>query len=599
MPSSPTNFADVARPAAGKHAWAGAIILALAPLWLLGMFDRGLWTPDEPREADIAWRMSQQSERSIPSLAGTPFLEKPPLTYWLAGASTAAFGDSAALVRLPNLLYALMLAAAIGTLAARMAGRQAALVATLISASALLSYRVLSWLAPDAALLAGSAVALLGAYSGYTASASARKFWGYTLMHAGAAMGFMAKSAPGWLVPALALLTLIGWERRWSELRRWELYAGAALQALLIGPWILAVAATSGGADSLRVLFWENLAGRFAALAATPGHDYAQGHLNWWGKYFSELPVYLLPWTLLAAAAVVRAARALRSGHASHAPTAGTPWRFAVCAFLPFLGVLSLAATARDVYAAPAILGFALLVALWADALPRRATRFDAACLTATRWLVALIACLCAAFLGLLAAAESQVAIRTADGVVALAVVPLTLLTLHFAAALQRAHKYSASIAATYAAYALAFTVTGLLVLPVIDRWQDLAALARRIERDSAGRELAVLNPDETTIAILDHRLRMSYATLSPPRDAAARVVADWLHQHAGEGRVLVMLPGHAPGEVSRLISRWQPLAVPDDGLAGALAAAGSVRISARYELPQGRRYALLSAARP
>ena len=70
-------------------------------------------------------------------------------------------------------------------------------------------------------------------------------------MHAGAAIGFMAKSGPGWLVPALALLTLIVWERRWSELRRWELYAGLVLQALIIGPWLLAVARSAHGADAV------------------------------------------------------------------------------------------------------------------------------------------------------------------------------------------------------------------------------------------------------------------------------------------------------------------------------------------------------------
>ena len=572
-------------------------MLALAPLWLLGMFDRGLWTPDEPREADIAWRMSQQTERSIPSLAGSPFLEKPPLTYWLAAASTSAFGDSAALVRLPNLLYALIVAAAVGTLAARMAGKDAALVAALIAASALLSYRVAIWLAPDAALLAGAAVALLGAYTGYTAGAGVRKFWGYTLMHAGAAFGFMAKSAPGWLVPALALGALIVWERRWSELRRWELYVGAVLQALLIGPWIMAVAATPGGAESLRVFFWDNLAGRFTALAATPGHDYAQGHINWWGKYLFELPVYLLPWTLLAAAALARAWRELRSGAAARAARASTPWRFCVCACLPFLLVLSLAVTARDVYAAPAVLGFALLIALWANALHRRASRFDEACLTGTRWLVALIACAFAALLGIFAAAEHHPAIMAADLTVAVAVVPLALVALRFAASLQRSKKYSASIAATYAAYALAFTVTGLLVMPVIDRWQDLGVLARQIHSDSAGGALAVLDPDETTIAILDHRLRTTYTALAAPRGDATPVVAGWFRDHGGQGHVLVMLPGHAPGDISRLIDRWYPLALADDGVAGALAADGSARISARYELPQGRRYALLSAA--
>jgi 4-amino-4-deoxy-L-arabinose transferase-like glycosyltransferase len=598
MPTHSENLADLTRPAARKPAWPGLLLLALAPLWLLGMFDRGLWTPDEPREADISWRMSLQSDRSIPHLAELPFLEKPPLTYWLAATSIAAFGDSAALERLPNLLYALIVATAIGTLAARMAGRDAALVAGLMAGSALISYRVAVWLATDAALLAGCAVALLGAYSGYTSSAGSRKFWGYTLMHAGAAFGFMAKSAPGWLVPALALGTLIMWEKRWSELRRWELYAGAALEALMIGPWILDVAGSPGGAESLRVLFWDNLAGRFTTLAASSAHDYAQGHVNWWAKYLVELPVYLLPWTLLAAAALARARDEVRvQATALHPVTTGTSWRFAVCAFLPFLIVLSLAATARDVYAAPAMLGFALLVSLWVSALRRKATRFDVACLALTRYLIVAIACVLAVLLGLFAAAERDLSIVIADLVVAVAVVPLTLIALRFAATLQRSKEFAASIAASYAAYALALTLAGLLVFPVIDRWQDLGALARRIQRDCVGCELAVLDADETTIAMLDHRLRTTFTTLSAGPVEAPGVVAAWLGSHGALAHVLVLLPGHAPGDVSRLMGRWYPLGPSDDGLAGALAASGSARISMRYELPQGRRYALLSAA--
>ena len=581
-----------------QYSWPGVVILALAPLWLLGMFDRGLWTPDEPREADISWRMSQQSERAIPHLAGTPFLEKPPLTYWLAATSIAAFGDSAGPARLPNLLYALIVVLATGTLAARTAGREPALVAALLAGSALIAYRVSVWLAPDAALLAGCAVALLGASPGYASPAGSRKFWGYTLMHAGAAFGFMAKSAPGWLVPALALGTLILWERRWSELRRWELYAGAALQMIMIGPWILAVAGTPGGAESLRVFLWDNVMGRFTALAPTPGHLYAQGHRNWWGKYLIELPVYLLPWTVLMVAPLARAWTEVRlRATAAHHVTVATPWRFAVCAFLPFLIVLSLAATARDVYAAPAMLGFSLLVALWASALRHGCSRLDAICLALTRYVIGALACVLAIVLGILAAAERDPSIVIADLVVAAGVVPVTLMALRFAATLQRSKDYAASIAASYAAYAIAFTLTGLLVLPVIDRWQDLGALARRIERDCVGCELAVLDADETTIAMLDHRLRTAFTALSARPDEAPAVVARWLGSHGAQAHVLVLLPGHAAGDVTRLMGRWYPLGASDDGLAGAVAATGSARISRRYELPQGRRYALLSAA--
>src|SRR5207237_1500134 len=143
------------------------IVLALAPLWFTGMFGRGLWTPDEPREADIAWRMSRQSDRTLPQLAGTPFLEKPPLSYWMSGAAISLFGDSAAAERAPNLLYAAVTAVAVGALALAMdTGADAALIAALVAASALTAFRVGVWLAPDACLLAGNALALLGAWRG-------------------------------------------------------------------------------------------------------------------------------------------------------------------------------------------------------------------------------------------------------------------------------------------------------------------------------------------------------------------------------------------------------------------------------------------------
>ncbi|HEU5442910.1 MAG TPA: glycosyltransferase family 39 protein, partial [Steroidobacteraceae bacterium] len=298
--------------ATSARSWILLVLLALAPMWLIGTLDRGAWTPDEPREADIAWRMSVQDQWVLPQLANRPFLEKPPLSYWMSAASMRLFGPSVRAARAPNLLYAATTALAIGALGWAMDGAAAAIVAALVAGSALTTFQVTVWLAPDACLLAGCAVSLLGAYLGYTAAPGRRKLYGYLLMHAGAAVGFMAKSAPGWLVPALALLTLIAWERRWSELRRPELYAGLLLQAIAIGPWIVAVAHSPHGAESLQILFWYNLAGRFAHIAAPAAYRYSAGHANSAGKYFIELPVYLLPWTALAAAAAWHARDRLR-----------------------------------------------------------------------------------------------------------------------------------------------------------------------------------------------------------------------------------------------------------------------------------------------
>lgn len=117
------------------------VLLALAPLWILDMFDRGYWTPDEPREADIAWRMSVQSDHTLPQLADSRFLEKPPLSYWLSAVAMRLFGDSAPAARLPNLFYAIVTALAIWLLVQSMAGAAAAITAGIISGSALTSTR--------------------------------------------------------------------------------------------------------------------------------------------------------------------------------------------------------------------------------------------------------------------------------------------------------------------------------------------------------------------------------------------------------------------------------------------------------------------------
>jgi 4-amino-4-deoxy-L-arabinose transferase-like glycosyltransferase len=570
------------RPGSAAHRWVVRVLLALAPIWLIGVLDRGLWTPDEPREADIAWRMSQQSDWTLPQLAGTPFLEKPPLSYWMSAEGLRLFGESAAAARAPNVLYAVVTAVAIGALAFSMAGSSAAVVAALVTSTAIIVFRVTSWLAPDACLLAGCALSLLGAWLGFSAAPGRRKLLGYCLMHVGAAVGFMAKSAPGWMAPALALATLIAWERRWSELRRWELYAGLLLQALIIGPWIVAVAHQPQGEEALVALFWHNVVGRFTKVAAPAALDYTTGHRNVPGKYFLELPVYLLPWTLLVAAALRRAWDRVRVPG-----PAGTPWRFAVSAALPFL-----AATARDIYSAPALLGFGLLVALWLTDARLSATRFDKLALRWTRWLVTIIACGFALFPAILALASGRPGYLVAT-VSALLVV---FGTARLAARAQASGYVPLSFGWTFTSYVTALCLLGIATFPAINRWHDLGSLARRIRADSGQQELALLTPDETTIAMLDDRLRTPFTVLTTggPIADQEQAVTRWFNVHGSRARILVLLPGHAPGELTHLLARVHPVQPPDDGMAGQLVASGVAAVLRRYEVPQGRRYALL-----
>jgi hypothetical protein len=131
-------------------------------------------------------------------------------------------------------------------------------------------------------------------------------------------------------------------------------------------------------------------------------------------------------------------------------------------------------------------------------------------------------------------------------------------------------------------------------LFPTIDRWQDLPLLARQIHSDTEQASLALLNPDETTIAMLDRGLRTPFTVLTTEANSPQKVVRDWFASRGKRGRVLVLLPGHASGELTPLLERVQRYHPAGDGIAGELTVGGVADIVRRYRLPHGRRYALL-----
>ncbi len=558
------------------------LVALLLALWCVGMFGRGYWTPDEPREADIAWRMSWQRDLAVPLLAGEAFCEKPPLTYWLSAVPIKLFGPQAWAARLPNLLYAVITALSIGALATRCAGRLAGGVAAAAMATLLLSYQTAIWLATDAPLLAAVSVALLGAYRGYHATHRAERLRGYLLMHAALGVGFLCKSAAAWMVPALTLLTLSLWERRLRELMRWELYLGLLLQAALILTWVGFVYAGPEGAAHLKIFFWNNLVGRFTEGYAPAELQYAAAHRNTPGKYLIELPVYLFPWTLLVAAAVRRAWRA-RDSRADDFRAV----RFGTAIFLPSLAVLSIAATARNIYLAPALPGVALLLAWWVKTTLGAPDAWDAHALRGTAALLLISAILGAAGVGL-AGFDGWATMSSRASYLFIAFVGLGT-SVSFAlrawgAARTRPLEGHWSLLVAYVAL---LTLPASQLYAQVDQWQDLRLLGQVVAADTDGKPLILLEPDETTRAFVDMYASPRATLATTPAAAAAAAVA----QH---GFILVQLPGRAGPRQTRLAALH--LSPPNESMAEQLPwlAASPLQIVSTPSLPNGRRYALL-----
>ena len=563
-------------------------------IWCVGILGRGYWTPDEPREADLAWRMSWQSEKAVPLLAGEAFCEKPPLTYWLAAVPIRLLGAASWAARLPNLLYAMITALGVGLLTRRIAGPLAGAVGAAAMSTFLLSYQVAIWLATDAPLLAAVSIALLGAHQGFYATRSSERLRGYLLMHAALGLGFLCKSAIAWMVPAMAIVTLAIWEKRWRELLRWELYVGLLVQAAIILTWVGFVYAGTDGPAHLKIFFWNNLVGRFTRIDAPDGLQYAAAHRNFPGKYLLELPVYLAPWTLLVIAA---ARRAWRQRAASIDDT--RPVRFALAASLPPLAVLSMAATARNIYFAPALPGIAVLLAWWARELRQGADLWDVRLLRGTAGMLLLGVAVFAAAL----AATGAEAWNSMSSHVEFIVI--SALGLGIAASLAIRAWRAARDQVLRALLSLLLAYCALLAGPAsqlyarVDTWQDLASIARAIDHDANGKPLILFAPDETTRAIIDMYARTQVGLIPGPIDAAAIERLRTVVAAAPQSRIVVQLPGRT----NLIAQRFAPYlglrrssdAHPPQGESELpWAGAAQLRIAASYALPNGRRYALL-----
>ncbi len=223
---------------------ATAVLLAL--VFALLLFRLGaipLTGPDEPRYARVAVEMHRAGAWVTPTLAGEPWLEKPPLYYWLAGAFYSVLGENETAARLPSVLATLLLVGATALFGARLYGTAAGLHAGFAAGLALLPF-VYGHAASMDMLLAATvtvsiglvALRLLG-IAGSLAIPLAAAFGG---------VATLAKGPLGLLLPVLVVGAYVVITREWRWLR--ELLSPKAIAAFVIvaAPWYVAISLEQG-----------------------------------------------------------------------------------------------------------------------------------------------------------------------------------------------------------------------------------------------------------------------------------------------------------------------------------------------------------------
>lgn len=478
-----------ARFAVYERPWLWLLVAFVVPIYAIGLVDRELWTPDEPRVAEIAREIGMFEHGYVPRLATEPFLEQPPLYYAIVKASYWVCGGPGPIsARLPSALFAFGTAFIAALLARRMFDIHSAWVAFF-----LVLFNV-KWIdighkpITDTGLafaVGGAGLALHYAFYSSTTRIARLGWLGFYLC---GALGFWFKGLIGMLFPALAFLGVVCWERRFCELIRWRHWVGGLFWIANISGWALLLWRAQPNGSYLYEFFVHNHLGRFLPSVV----DYSLGHKKSSSLYYvTAIPVFCLPATIF----VAHAFRFHRRRPATPGLSLLVGW------FVFGMVLLTLAGTKRSLYALPLIAPFAVYVAPCLSAILRRAEAgFGAPAMLRVCYFGVAAAAVVAPSAAMLYEFLRGREIHLVDTVIALGGATLSAIALTI---VRRGSLRSAEVGGVLLLYAL-YACCALPWVRILDGEKSLRPFAERLVHElPAGAALASYSPDETTRAVV------------------------------------------------------------------------------------------------
>ena len=349
-------------------AWTGVAALAL---FALGIGNHSLWGYHEPYVGGIIREMVSSGDFVVPTLNGHPYLEKPPLYYALGALVCRAFGTFQPwALRLPSALLAMATCVWMSFLAWRIRSTRAAYWAGCTLATSYLFYEVGQTAVVDMALTATVSFALGLAFLAILEPPYRRRWMPWFWLALGAT--FLAKGVVGPVMVLLPLAATLLLQQDRALVRAflgWNW--GLAVALLAVAGWVVLLG-RRGGTDFLGEVFLRNTLGRFTQdPALVPMTGRLGEHVEGWSFYPLRLPMNVMPWFALWAAALAAAL-----------PGRGRPRSprdtFLPLAFALNLLLCSVSQAKREVYLLPVLPLTFLHMALWLDSrLPKARQRLD------------------------------------------------------------------------------------------------------------------------------------------------------------------------------------------------------------------------------
>ena len=281
FPSRPT------RPVVNQRAALGglAFLALLSGLQLFAHLDHTLFEPDEGRYAEIGRGMLQRGDPVVPMLHNQPYLDKPPLFYWLIAGSFSLFGPHEWAARLVPAGAAWLSILGTYLFALHWLGVRPAFLAGLLLTLSM------GFIYCGRFLIIDSVLGLLVAWALFAALSSVagpRLKWGWWLASAVCCgLGVLTKGPVAWalILPPVAAFVWLAEGVARPRRSQWGMYFVVSL--LVPAPWYIAMLWRVPG--FARYFFWEHNISRFVG-----GMNHAHGF--WF--YLPVLLLWCVPWTL-------------------------------------------------------------------------------------------------------------------------------------------------------------------------------------------------------------------------------------------------------------------------------------------------------------
>ncbi len=218
------------------------LILALV-ITLFGIGDYGLYEPHEGHFAMVGEEMRLCGDWITPHLNGAPYLNKPPLLYWLIALTMGIFSSSEFAARLPVALFGWLGIVVAWKWSRELWGIHTSRVAALMLAVTLGWFIFTHQILLDVAL---GSLLLISNYCLWRSLYDSKSYYWYGA-YISLGLSLLTKGLIGIVFPVVGCLALIAVRRDHKIIKRLSLFQGLLLVLAVVLPWFIAVEKANPG----------------------------------------------------------------------------------------------------------------------------------------------------------------------------------------------------------------------------------------------------------------------------------------------------------------------------------------------------------------